>query len=110
MQTWIRRIEALGPRVALVLMPPSSALWDELPNGAHRKDEVAQIIRRLSAGSRVPLLEPQADLVDEEHYADIAHLNAAGMRTFSAALGEAMAASGLRLPAPRTVGRSRPGR
>jgi hypothetical protein len=92
-QTWIRRIQARGPKVALALMRTSDKFWDEIDDGPNRRSESARVIRELASNAGVPLLEPEAPLVDDEHYADIAHLNVFGMQLFSEALGAAMAAA-----------------
>lgn len=103
---WIRRIRELGPEVVLVLMPPSSQLWAELPDGGRLRSEVVARLREVARDAGVELLEPKVDLVDEEHYADLAHLNAAGMQRFSEAvgvsLGEALAAGRVRLASGRS--------
>jgi lysophospholipase L1-like esterase len=75
------------------MMRPSDRFWEEIDDGPNRRVEAVRTIRELAANAGVPLLEPVADLVDEEHYADLAHLNRAGMQRFSEALGSALAAA-----------------
>jgi hypothetical protein len=105
MKEWIRRIQALGPEVALCVMRPSDQFWNEVPEGVPARDETVAMIRALGAEAGVAVLEPVADLVDEEHYADIAHLNREGMRRFSTAvgavLGEAARTGAVTLPSGR---------
>jgi hypothetical protein len=74
-------------------MRPSSALWSAFLDGPRHRVEAEASIRSLGASLGVPVLEPDPPLVDEEHYADLAHLNQAGMRRFSEAVGERLAAA-----------------
>jgi len=93
MGRWVRRIEALGPQVAMVLMPPSLALGDAFPDGHRRLAEGRDAIRQLGLDLGIEVLAPECELRDEDHYADLAHLNRSGMERFSAALGRALRAS-----------------
>jgi hypothetical protein len=105
-EQWLRRIQDRGPRAVLALMRPSDQLWREVADGERHRGEAVETIRALAARVGVTLLEPEVDLVDEEHYADLAHLNRSGMRRFSVALGESLAAAvsagSLSLPSGRS--------
>lgn len=87
MKRHLRVLANRGVDVGLVFMPPSSALWGHLPGGAGRRDDVIDVIRKLAADAGLPLLEASCDLHDEDHYADLAHLNGHGREVFSEALG-----------------------
>jgi hypothetical protein len=101
----LRRVRDQVPQLVLTTVPYSSMVAGVLPRGETDIQHAHELARSLAARLGVPLFEHDLALDDDEHFADIAHLNEKGVALLSQSLGEQMAPMLSRDGQPSRTGR-----